>query len=68
MVFIKLLCNRIKEWISDLISKEAIEKKGFLDSDKVEKIWKEHLSGKFDNESKLWPIIMWQDWLNNCKF
>ena len=64
----KWMRGPLKEWISDLISKEAIEKKGFLDSDKVEKIWKEHLSGKFDNESKLWPIIMWQDWLNNCKF
>ena len=57
----------LKLWINDLLSKDMISKDEYLNSNEVSKLWQQHLSGKFDNSSKLWPIIMWQSWLSDLK-
>ena len=40
-----------------------IKNSGYLKSEKITKLWEDHLSFKSNNCSKLWPIIMWQSWL-----
>lgn len=55
----------LKEWASDLISKDTINKSGYLRFSSVSKLWDEHLSCEYDNGGKLWPILMWQSWLEN---
>ena len=61
----KWMRGPLKSWISDLISKEMINKSNILNSNEVSNLWEEHLSEKFDHSSKLWPVIMWQSWLDN---
>ena len=53
----------LKEWAEDLLNQDRIEKEGFFDSKKVNKYWKEHLSGQGNWEHKLWNILMFQSWL-----
>ena len=60
----KWLRGGLKEWVEDLISEERVVKQGFLDVKSINLLWKHHLSGKVDNSSKLWPILMWQSWID----
>ena len=53
----------LRSWVEDEISADSIDKQGYLNSSTIQKLWNEHLSGKIDNSSKLWPILMWQSWL-----
>ena len=55
----------LKEWASDLISKEKINKLGYLRFSSVSRLWEDHQSYKYDNGAKLWPILMWQSWLDS---
>ena len=53
----------LKSWAGDLLAADNIKNSGYLKSEKITKLWEEHLSFKSNNCSKLWPIIMWQSWL-----
>ena len=55
----------LKAWAEDEISYELIERQSFLNPKIIHKLWSEHQSGNFDHSNKLWPILMWQSWLNN---
>ena len=57
----------LKDWANELLSKENIEKTNYLNYKPIRKIWDDHLSCNFQNSGKLWPILMWQSWLNNYK-
>ena len=53
----------LMKWAEDLLDKQTIDEQGYLNSDNVEKIWKQHLSGKYDWTAKLWTVLMFQAWL-----
>lgn len=55
----------LKGWSEDLLNKERIKKEGYFNELIVEKKWKEHLSGNRNNITFLWPILMFQSWLDN---
>ena len=57
----------LKTWAADLLSKENIMKCDYLDYEPIKKLWKDHITLKHDNSSKLWPILMWQSWLDSNK-
>ena len=52
------------DWADDLLSEETISRQGFFDKQKVSKAWEDHRSGELDVSAKLWPILMFQDWLS----
>ena len=54
----------LKTWAGDLLSKDNIVKEGYFKHFEISILWQEHLSLKKDNSSKLWPIIMWESWLD----
>ena len=60
----KWLKGPLKSWAEDLIDPILISKQGYLNSDKVAKLWSQHLLNQNDNTSKIWTILMWQSWLN----
>jgi asparagine synthase (glutamine-hydrolysing) len=61
------LKTSLKDWAEDLINIKSMKKEGFLNSDEVHKIWKEHLANKKNHESLLWNILMFQSWIRkNC--
>ena len=55
----------LKSWVSDLLNKENIDKSGYLNYETISNLWNEHLTKDINNSSKLWPILMWQSWLEN---
>ena len=58
------LRGSLKDWASGLISKDAINKYGYLDYENVNSIWMSHLSGK-EMHNELWGIFMLQSWLES---
>ena len=38
---------------------------GYLNHEPIIKLWEDHIFLNKNNSSKLWPIIMWQSWLEN---
>ncbi|MCF2908829.1 asparagine synthase (glutamine-hydrolyzing) [Pseudoalteromonas sp. DL2-H2.2] len=55
----------LKEWAEDLLDRKVLQRQGFLDADEVDEMWKEHISERYDHSSKLWTVLMFQDWYKN---
>ena len=53
----------LHDWARDLLDAARIRRDGFLDPDKVESCWREHLSGQVERARELWAILMVQAWL-----
>ena len=58
----------LKDWAGDLLSPQNIKNKGYLNEEKITSLWIDHINLRNDNSSKLWPVIIWQAWLENNKF
>ena len=55
----------LSEWCEELLNKDRLKSEGFFDEEIVCNKWKEHLFGKKNNITFLWPILMFQSWLEN---
>jgi asparagine synthase (glutamine-hydrolysing) len=53
----------LREWGASLLTPTRVAQEGFLGPDVVERLWTEHQQGT-DRDSELWPILMFQAWLN----
>lgn len=58
----------IREWAEELLSPSALRSEGWLDAEAVGRRWRDHLEGRRDSTSALWPILMFQSWQrgHNC--
>ena len=61
----KWIRGPLKEWCEELLNKDRLKSEGFFDEEIVSNKWEEHLSGKVNNITFLWPILMFQSWLEN---
>ena len=57
-----LLRNQLRDWAENLLSEDALSKTGFIDVEKVRKVWISHLSGRVNQQYTLWNILMFQQW------
>lgn len=55
----------LKDWAGDLLNENRLRQEGFLQPDMVQKKWQEHLAGKSNWQHYLWPILMFQAWLDS---
>lgn len=53
----------LRDWSEDLLSVSSLEQSGFFDTARVREIWREHLSGKRNLVSQLWPVLTFHSWL-----
>ncbi len=53
----------LKSWANDLLDPNEITNYGWFETNQVNKIWGQHLSGDFDHMPQLWSILMAQAWL-----
>ena len=54
----------LKEWASDLMSKERLQKQDIFIPESIHEVWKAHQSGRKNNQEILWGFLMMQDWLD----
>lgn len=52
----------LRDWAEDLLSMNALESNGFLDSKKIRGLWQAHLSGRTNQQYALWNVLMFQQW------
>lgn len=53
----------LRPWAEDLLSPSLIHRQGYLHPEPIQKLWRQHLSGRFDHTNRLWTVLMWQAWL-----
>jgi len=50
-------------WAKDLCDKNNLPDDGLLNGRLVRKFLNEHISGKNNWDYRLWPVLMWQQWM-----
>jgi len=58
--------GELRDWAEDLLSSKAIKEQEILDPVAIERIWKEHLSGR-DHTQPLWTVLMFRAWQERWK-
>ena len=53
----------LRSWAEELLSKERLEREGWLDAASVRTRWQEHCNGTRDWAVSLWSVLMFQAWL-----
>lgn len=54
----------LREWGSDLLASERLRRSEYLIDEPIEQAWRDHLSGRRDNEQALWAVLTFQAWLS----
>jgi asparagine synthase (glutamine-hydrolysing) len=56
------LRGSLRPWAEDLLSPASVAADGLLDVAAVRSLWQQHLAGRSDHGSTLWPILMFLAW------
>lgn len=57
----------LRDWAEALLSPQRIRASGYFNPEVVTKIWERHLAGLHNEQSRLWPILMFESWLEAQK-
>lgn len=55
----------LRDWAEALLDKNLLQQQGYFNPAPICIMWKEHLSGVYNHQHKLWNILMFQAWLEN---
>ena len=58
------LRDKLKEWSETLLEENKLKNQGYFNHVEVRKLWSEHQSKKRDWSGVLWPILIFQSWLD----
>ena len=59
----KWLRSDLRGWASDLLDEQLLRQQGYFNAEPIVRMWDEHVSGTADRSSELWPVLMFQAWL-----
>jgi asparagine synthase (glutamine-hydrolysing) len=54
----------LREWSEDLMAEQRLRRDGYWNASVVRQEWTSHLSGRTDSSARLWPVLMFQTWLD----
>jgi asparagine synthase (glutamine-hydrolysing) len=54
----------LREWAEELLHERRLKNEGFFRASTVQRVWREHLTGRRNNAYKIWDVLMFQAWLN----
>ena len=57
----------LRDWAESLLDETRIKNEGYFNVAPIRKKWAEHLTGLWNREPQLWPVLMFQSWLDNNK-
>lgn len=58
------LRDKLKDWSETLLEENKLKDQGYFNHVEVKKLWNEHQSKKRDWSGVLWPILIFQSWLD----
>jgi asparagine synthase (glutamine-hydrolysing) len=53
----------LRDWAEELLDEARLNRDGYFYAKPIRQAWLEHLTGRRDNSSKIWTILMFQAWL-----
>ena len=54
----------LREWAEELLDGGRLGREGFFAPETIRRKWREHLSGAQNWSAQLWPVLMFQAWLD----
>lgn len=54
----------LRDWADALLNEHKVSAGGHFDAKRVSAHWEEHLSGRRNWDTRLWPLLMFQAWLD----
>jgi asparagine synthase (glutamine-hydrolysing) len=57
----------LRDWGEALLDETAMREQGFLDASRVRARWSEHVRGTRDAHDDLWPVLVFQAWLEHAR-
>lgn len=60
------LRGELKDWAAGLLDPARLAREGYFQPAPVARAWGEHQSGRFNRQYRLWPVLMFQSWLENA--
>ena len=54
----------LKDWAAALLDRDRLVREGWFDPAVITSLWTDHLSGKANWGLQLWPVLMFQAWLD----
>jgi asparagine synthase (glutamine-hydrolysing) len=55
----------LRDWAESLLQPALIQQQGYFRVAPIQEKWAQHLSGKRSWEHSLWPVLMFQAWLQH---
>lgn len=52
----------LREWADALLDGTRLQREGYFSPGPIRKMWREHLSGRYDRQYYLWNVLMFQAW------
>lgn len=53
----------LRDWAESLLTEHSLKAGGYFYPAPIRKRWEEHLSGQYNRQYQLWPVLMFQAWL-----
>lgn len=53
----------LRDWAEALLDAARLEREGYWQAARVRQAWEQHLTGQRNFTAKLWPVLMFQAWL-----
>lgn len=55
----------LRDWVEGLLDEHLLQAQGYLNSVLIRAMWSNHLSGRVDEQYRLWDVLMFQAWLEH---
>jgi asparagine synthase (glutamine-hydrolysing) len=53
----------LREWAEALLDEARLDQEGYFHPEPIRRMWRAHLSGRVDEQHRLWAVLMFQTWL-----
>lgn len=57
----------LKDWAESLLDAQRLRQEGFFDPEPVRQRWTEHVTGRRNWQYHLWPLLIFQSWLDDLR-
>ncbi|PRF31687.1 asparagine synthase (glutamine-hydrolyzing) [Burkholderia multivorans] len=58
------LRGALRDWADALLQPSRLRDEGFFDAAAVERLWRQHQTGRMNWQHQLWTVLMFQAWLD----